>query len=98
MWLCSCPPEYQAVARVTVRDSRIAELTPENPDIDSIPEPERFLVENVFDLLQEGITRDAARISVDYDELFGYPETLVITYDYMTGEAVGAALRDLTPQ
>ena len=97
VWLCSCPPEYQAVARVTVRDSRIAEITPENPDIDSIPEPERFLVENVFDLLQEGITRDAARISVDYDELFGYPETLVITYDYMTGEHVGAALRDLTP-
>ena len=52
----------------------------------------------MFDLLQDGITRNAARISVDYDELFGYPETLVITYDYMSGDAIGAALTNLTPQ
>lgn len=52
----------------------------------------------MFDLLQDAITRNADRISVDYDGPFGYPETFLITYDYLadTG-SVGAALRDLTP-
>ena len=98
VWLCSCPPEYRAIVQVTVRDGRIADVTPEDPAVGSIPEPERYLVEDVFDLLQDAITRDADRISVDYHERAGYPETFLITYDYMTGEAVGAALRDLTPQ
>ena len=31
VWLCSCPPEYQAGARVTVQDGRIADITPLRP-------------------------------------------------------------------
>ena len=98
VWLCSCPPEYQAGARVTVRDGRIADIAPEDPDTGSIPEPERFLVTEVFNLLQDAITRDAARISVDYDQRYGNPVTLLITYDYLSGDAIGAALTNLTPQ
>ena len=97
-WLCPCPPEYQAGAWVTVRDGRIADIAPEDPDIGSIPEPERFLVTEVFNLLQDAITRDAARISVDYDQRYGNPVTLLITYDYLSGDAIGAALTNLTPQ
>ena len=97
-WLCSCPPEYSAAVQVTVRDGRITDVTPANPDIGSIPEPERYLVENVFDLLQDAITRNADRISVDYDGPFGYPLTLLITHDYLAdGDSIGTALRNLTP-
>ena len=98
VYLCACPPEYRAIVHVTVRDGRIAGVTPEDPAVGSIPEPERYLVENVFDLLQDAVTRNADRISVDYHERAGYPETFLITYDYQaTGDEVGGALRDLTP-
>ena len=64
VWLCSCPPpEYQAVARVTVRDSRIAEITPENPDIGSIPEPERFLVTRTYSISCRTASRGMPRAS-----------------------------------
>ena len=98
VWLCACPPEFRAEVQVIVLGGRIASVVPTDPAIGDIPEPERYLVENVFDLLQDAITRNADRISVDYDELFGYPETLLITYDLLTDEGtIGTALRDLTP-
>ncbi len=98
VWLCACPPEYRAIVQVTVLNGRIADVTSEDPAVGAIPEPERYLVENVFDLLQDAITRNADRISVDYHERAGYPETFLVTYDYQaTGDEVGGALRDLTP-
>ncbi len=98
IWLCACPPEYTTAVQVTVRDGRIADVAPEDPAIGAVPEPERYLVENVFDLLQDAYARNADRVSVEYDGPFGYPRTFLITYDLQRAwEEVGGALRDLTP-
>ena len=98
LWFCSCPPEYTAVVQVSVRGGRIADVTPENPEVGAVPEPDRYLVENVFGLLQDAITSNADRISMEYDERFGYPRTFLVSYDYTkAGDEVGGALRNLTP-
>ena len=98
LWFCACPPEYTAAVQVAVLNGRIADVAPEDPAIGTVPEPERYLVRNVFDLLQDAITRNADRISVEYHERVGYPRTFLITYDLLTDEGtIGGALRDLTP-
>ena len=62
------------------------------------PLPERFVpVEELFALLQDAVTRSAARIEVSYDERYGYPTELFIDYDEgMADEETRFVIRGFT--
>ena len=81
-WTCFCPEDYRADTQVVVADGTVTAVHSAAADVETIPAPERFLsIEGLFALIQDAITRDAARVEVSYDETYGYPVELFIDYD-----------------
>ena len=82
-WSCFCPQEYLADVAVTVRGGVVTSVEFAGEEFTVVPPlPERFVpVEELFALLQDAVTRNAARIEVSYDERYGYPRELFIDYD-----------------
>ena len=71
-----------AEAQVTVSGAKVTGVSSATPNIDMIPEPERFIpIEGLFALIREAITQNASRIEVTFDETYGYPSELFIDYD-----------------
>ena len=99
-WSCFCPEAYRAATQVTVRSGKVTGVGSADPDIDTIPMPERFLsVEELFALVQDAITENAARIEVSYDETYGYPVELFIDHDErMADEETSFGVTSLTPK
>ena len=81
-WTCFCPEDYRADTQVTVDGGEITAVNSADPNVETIPAPERFVaIEALFALIQEAISQNAARIEVSYDETYGYPVNLFIDYD-----------------
>ena len=81
-WTCFCPEEYRADTQVTVDGGKVTAVTSADPNVETIPDPERFvLIEGLFALIQDAISRNAASIEVSYDETYGYPAEIFIDYD-----------------
>ena len=98
-WTCFCPEEYRADAQVTVDGGNVTAVTSADPDVETIPDPERFVtIEGLFALIQDAISRNAASIEVTYDETYGYPAELFIDYDErMADEEDRFAISSFTP-
>ncbi len=98
-WSCFCPQEYLADVAVTVRGGVVTSVEFAGEEFTVVPPlPERFVpVEELFALLQDAVTRNAARIEVSYDERYGYPAELFIDYDErMADEETRFVMRGFT--
>ena len=98
-WSCFCPQEYLADVAVTVRGGVVTSVAFAGEELTvTPPSPERFVpVEELFALLQDAVTRNAARIEVAYDERYGYPAELFIDYDErMADEETRFVMRGFT--
>ena len=98
-WSCFCPQEYLADVAVTVRGGVVTSVAFAGEEFTVVPpSPERFVpVEELFALLQDAVTRNAARIEVAYDERYGYPAELFIDYDErMADEETRFVMRGFT--
>ena len=98
-WSCFCPQEYLAEVAVTVRGGVVTSVEFAGEEFTVAPPlPERFVpVEELFALLQDAVTRNAARIEVSYDERYGYPTELFIDYDErMADEETRFVMRGFT--
>ena len=99
-WVCFCPEVYLADTQVTVSGGSVTAVGPADPGIGTIPAPERFVpIDDLFTLIQDAITNDAARIEVSYNETYGYPTSLFIDHDErMADEETSFAISSFTPR
>ena len=99
--LCFCPPDYTEPVVVAVRDGvavAVTSLASGRPvDADRRSWYERFdTVDKQFALIEDAIAREAASISVSYDQALGYPTALYIDYDFrMADEELGLRAANL---
>jgi uncharacterized protein DUF6174 len=95
---CFCTPESREPAVVTVRAGSIVSVesvatgAPQDPAF-------YFTIEGLFDLLDEAIDQEAARVSASYHSGLGYPTTAYIDRSEMIAdEELGFDATDMQPQ
>ena len=82
-WICFCTLESMEPVNITVRENRIDGVAFVEGDISIAVEGfDRYrTIDGLFDLLQEGIDKDAHIISAHYHSELGYPIDVWIDYD-----------------
>jgi len=82
-WICFCALEYMTPVNITVRENRIDSAAFVEGDVPvAIEELKRYrTIDGLFDLLQEGIDKNAHSILVDYHPELGYPIDGWIDYE-----------------
>ena len=82
-WKCFCSQEYVEPVSISVRESRIVDVAFVKDDVPVAVEGlERYrAIEGLFDLLQEGIDKNAHSISAEYHSELGYPVEASIDYE-----------------
>ena len=80
--LCFCPREFVQPVEVTVRNGVIESVTyvesGESPATNGFPL--YHTIDGLFDMIQDAIDREAARLTVSYDPEIGYPTSVSIDY------------------
>jgi hypothetical protein len=97
-WECYCSPEYVGPVNISVRENRIDGAAFVEDDVPVAVEGlERYrTIEGLFDLLQEGIDKDAHSISAEYHPELGYPVKASIDYEeYTIDEELGFGIDSL---
>ena len=97
-WECYCSPEYVGPVNISVRENRIDGAAFVEDDVPVAVEGlERYrTIEGLFDLLQEGIDKDAHTISAEYHPELGYPVKASIDYEeYTIDEELGFGIDSL---
>ena len=98
--ICFCAPPDVAPVTVSVSQGTIVAVTLVDSGL-SVTEAdlERYsTIEDLFDLIQDAIDRDAYKISVEYDADLGYPLEANIDYDSrMADEEQGFKASGLEP-
>ena len=96
-WNCFCERSYTAFAEVTVRNGAVAGVDSADPAVPVIPDPQRFVpIRALFEQLQSAMDEDAYRISVAFNEQYGYPEQFFIDYnENLADEERGFVIRSL---
>ena len=97
-WECYCSPEYVGPVNISVRENRIDGAAFVEDDVPVAVEGlERYrTIEGLFDLLQEGIDKDAHIISAEYHPELGYPVKASIDYEeYTIDEELGFGIDSL---
>lgn len=95
---CFCLPEYRASVDVEVQGSQVLSVTFADPEFTGeVPDVQRFTTINeLFDVVQDGIDRGAYSIRAEYNEQFGYPVEVFIDYEaMMADEEHGFHITDL---
>ena len=87
-WICFCALESIAPVNITVRENRIDSAAFVADDVPvAIEGFKRYrTIEGLFDLLQEGIDRNAHSILAHYHSELGYPIDVWIDYDEATAD------------
>ena len=82
-WICFCALEFMEPVNITVRENRIDSAAFVAGDVPvAIEGLKRYrTIEGLFDLLQEGIDKNAHSILVDYHPKLGYPVEVSIDYE-----------------
>lgn len=94
---CFCAPDVREPAVVTVRRGAIVSVesvatgSPQDPAL-------YYTIEGLFDLLEDAIDQEAARLTADYDSALGYPRSAFIDRNEMIAdEELGFQASDLQP-
>ncbi len=98
-WKCFCSQEYVEPVSISVRESRIVDVAFVKDDVPfAIGGIEDYrTIEGLFDLLQEGIDKNAHTISADYHSELGYPVKASIDYEeYTVDEEIGFDINSLS--
>ena len=87
-WICFCAMESMASVNITVRENRIDSAAfMEGGAPVAVGGLEGYrTIDGLFDLLQEGIDKNAHSISVDYHPELGYPIDVWIDYEEATAD------------
>ena len=96
--ICFCLPEFVAPVEISVVDGMISDAAfLEDGTVAGIPDISIYeTVEDLFDLIQDAIDRDAYSLLVTYDAEFGYPAEARIDYDIrIADEEFGFAVGNL---
>ena len=82
-WICFCTLEYMTPVNISVRENRIDSAAFVGGDAPVAVEGfDRYrTIDGLFDLLQEGIDKNAHSISAHYHSELGYPIDVWIDYD-----------------
>ncbi|MDH3732513.1 MAG: DUF6174 domain-containing protein [Gemmatimonadota bacterium] len=83
---CECLPTDTRPARVRVRDGRVATATYSDSGELAGSFAAYPTVEELFDLVDEAIVREAAMLVVSYDSRLGYPTKITIDYDLQAAD------------
>ena len=80
---CSCMRDYTKEVLTTVKNNNVvnAHWKDSKQPLDSKFKDNRQTINYFFSKIQDAIDRQAAVITVKYNEQYGYPETLSIDYD-----------------
>jgi len=80
---CFCPRELVQPVLITVRNARIDSVV--YADTHQPVDPQHLrnfhTIDELFDMLQEAISRDPYEMAASYDPSFGYPTSATIDYD-----------------
>lgn len=96
---CECSPEWVRPARVLVIGGEVEEAW--YSDSGSLaPSPGYYpTVDDLFDLIEEAIRREAPGLQVSYDPVLQYPTTISIDYDLeVVDDELSITARDLVPR
>ena len=95
--LCFCG--FVGWLEVTVQGDVVQSISPvEDPEIPEWVASEYPTVNELFDLLDDAVDRDAAEIEVTWHETLGYPESFWIDYSRnVADEELGHDIRALSP-
>lgn len=79
---CECPPEMTAPVEIEVRGGAVEAVMLSQSGAPVSPEllPAFPTVDDLFDLIDEALRRDADLLEVTYDSPLGYPTSLRIDY------------------
>lgn len=92
-WLCFCIIEAVEERDIQVRDGVVA-AGGLSPDFGNLADHET--VQGLFDLIEEAIDRDAAKLDVTYHATLGYPMAASIDYNLqMADEELGFTVHEL---
>ena len=82
-WNCFCGPEHVAPVNISVRENRIGSAAFVEDDVPVAVEGlKRYrTIDGLFDLLQEGIDKNAHTFSAEYHSELGYPIKGSIDYE-----------------
>ena len=85
-WKCFCSEEFVEPVNISVRENRIVDVAFVADDVPftMIGLWRYQTVDKLFDLLQEGIDKNAHSISADYHSELGYPVRASIDYEEYT--------------
>lgn len=81
-WQCFCPEDYREPVWVTVKDGEVESVETVDPDSEVIlPDISEYrTINELFDLIRDGVDQHAYEIRVEYDSALGYPTSVYIDY------------------
>jgi hypothetical protein len=82
-WECFCPAGYHQPVWVTVRQGEITSVEAVDPHFETdLPDKDEYrTINELFDLIRDGVEEDAHEIRVAYNDLKGYPISAYIDYE-----------------
>ena len=94
---CECLPAATSAMTVAVRGGEVASATDTQSGA-TVAAYEYPTIDELFDLIQDAIDRDAERLDVTYDTWLDYPTQIRIDYDLETADdEFTIEARDLAP-
>lgn len=95
--ICFCP--FVGWLEVTVQGDTVQSISPlDDPDIPEWVVSEYPTVDELFDILEDAVDRNAAEMEVTWHETLGYPESFWIDYSHnVADEELGHDIRALSP-
>jgi hypothetical protein len=79
---CECLPEWLIPVRVTVQGHQVTSVVNEQTGEPVVTEIYHAMsVDELFDVIEDAIVRDADTLEVTYDRQLGYPTSISIDYD-----------------
>lgn len=81
-WNCNCPPAITAPVDLQIRDRVLtAGVFTGGPGLPPDQLADYRTVEGLYDFIQDGIDRDAVRVTAEYDAEMGHPTRVMIDYE-----------------
>lgn len=99
-WRCYCAPEHVAPVIISIRNGSLYSVASakDGAPVNRSRYDNYRTIDELFDLIQDGITKQAHQIRVSYDPELGYPASAYIDYkEQMADEENGFKAQDVTP-